>query len=367
MAKVTSHNISRRKNGWFLNVRYDDDTRKQLKAESLAHAHERLREVLTADEKAKPSTAPVLTIADAWESLEKYYAGLQFPDSHMSQLRDVVDYFGSQQDITAIGFLDVEKFQTYLLENVGNSPSTVNAKVSKIKKMREMAVRAGATSLPPLPKNVPLQHVHKDLWKPEVFQAVCDDLTTRGEKKVVDMLVFLHEMGCRHSEAYRLRSGDVDLRKGTVHFFKPNPDHKNQNRILPMTAAAIDAVSDHLSAGKRQYVWRFAADQKRSHVYLYHQVDRSLQRFGIKKKRPIHTLRDTCLSRLGQAGCTAFEIMQWSGHKDLKSVALYVQMDMSRLEKMRSILSESAPLSTGSTQHAVDLRQVAGKLQQPHS
>ena len=133
-----------------------------------------------------------------------------------------------------------------------------------------------------------------------------------------------------------------------------------------MTAAAIDAVSDHLSAGKRQYVWRFAADQKRSHVYLYHQVDRSLQRFGIKKKRPIHTLRDTCLSRLGQAGCTAFEIMQWSGHKDLKSVALYVQMDMSRLEKMRSILSESAPLPTAFTQHAVDLRQVAGKLQQPH-
>ena len=82
---------------------------------------------------------------------------------------------------------------------------------------------------------------------------------------------------------------------------------------------------------------------------LFRSVRRSLERVGVHKTRPIHTLRDTCLSRLGQAGCTGFEIMQWSGHKDLKSVAIYVQMDMSRLDKMKTLLSEPSCTPTPTT------------------
>jgi integrase len=38
-----------------------------------------------------------------------------------------------------------------------------------------------------------------------------------------------------------------------------------------------------------------------------------------------HGLRKLCLTRLAEAGCTAFEIASISGHKDLREVQLYVE------------------------------------------
>ncbi len=149
-----------------------------------------------------------------------------------------------------------------------------------------------------------------------------------------------------------------------MHFFKEKPDHKNQNRRLPLTPQALDVISDYVGKDRHAPVWRFAGNRRSSLNIFEQQVRRSLERVGVHKTRPIHTLRDTCLSRLGQAGCTGFEIMQWSGHKDLKSVAIYVQMDMSRLDRMKTLLTETTSTPTVFTDSSVDLRQVVGNLQQ---
>ena len=201
----------------------------------------------------------VYTIKDAWPQLVAYYERLQDYQSSVAQCRMVADYFGPTRRIDAITFADVEEFQNHLLTVVGNKPSTVNAKIAKLRLMRQLAIRNGATNMPPMPANVTAKHVKKALW----------------------------------------------------------------------------------TADEQQPVWHFAPQRRASLNIFEQQVRRSLHAAGLKKRRPIHTLRDTCLSRLGQAGCTGFEIMQWSGHKDLKSVAIYVQMDTSRLDRMKSLLAET--------------------------
>jgi len=364
MAKVQNHNISRRKTGWVLNVVYDDGTRRQLSCDSQGHARERLQGLLEASAQAKPGRKNVFTIEDAWPKLEQHYARMENRPSSMAQCRDVMAYFGKTRPIDEISYTDVEEYQTYLLEKVGNSPSTVNAKVAKIRRMRELAVRAGVDSLPPMPGNIPLNFINKALWTADELQAVVADLSLRGLVKHAHLVLFLYEMGCRHSEAFRLTARDIDLQQGTVHFFKEKPDHKNQNRRLPLTPQALDVISNYVGKNRRDAVWQFASDRRTSLNIFCLQVRRSLERVGIDKRRPIHTLRDTCLSRLGQAGCTGFEIMQWSGHKDLRSVQIYVQMDMSRLSKMKTLLTETTSTPTVFTDTSVDLRQVVGNLQQ---
>lgn len=364
MARVFSHKISRRSSGWVVNLVYDDGKRRQLSCNSQQHARERLREVLDESAAAAPGRRNAFTLRDCWPQLVDYYESHNNPQSAISQCRDVMDFFGKDMPVDEIGYNDVERYQRHLLDNVGNTPSTVNAKVAKIRRMRELAIRAGVHSLPPIPGNVSLRHVNKSLWTPGELQLVVGDLSLRGLVKHAHLLLFLYEMGCRHSEAHRLTSKDVDLVQGTVHFFKPKPDHKNQNRRLPLTPQAVTAISDYVGKGN-QPIWHFAGDCRKSHNVFDQHVRRSIERCGLNKSRPIHTLRDTCLSRLGQAGCTGFEIMQWSGHKDLKSVSIYVQMDVSRLDRMKQLLSETTTAPTVFTDSSVDLRQVVCNLQQP--
>ena len=85
-------------------------------------------------------------------------------------------------------YVAVEEYQRHLLENVGNSPSTVNAKVAKIRRMRELAVRAGVDALPPMPGNIPLNHINKALWTADELQAVVGDLSLRGLVKHAHIL-----------------------------------------------------------------------------------------------------------------------------------------------------------------------------------
>ena len=248
------------------------------------------------------------TIKDAWPQLVAYYERLQDYQSSVAQCRMVADYFGPTRRIDAITFADVEEFQNHLLTVVGNKPSTVNAKVAKLRLMRQLAIRNGATNMPPMPANVTAKHVKKALWTADELQAVVADLLRRDLQKHAHLLLFLYEMGCRHSEAYRLTAKDIDLQQGTVHFFKPEPDHKNQNRRLPLTPQALQVVEQYATADEHQPVWHFAPQRRASLNIFEQQVRRSLHAAGLKKQRPIHTLRDTCLSRLGQAGCTGFEI-----------------------------------------------------------
>ena len=239
MATVTKHSISRRKSGWVVNVVYDDGTRRQLSCSSQAHARERLQQLLADSAAAKPGRRNVFTIGDAWPQLVTYFERLENPASSIAQCRDVMTYFGKTKPIDEIQFTEVEEYQRHLLEKVGNSPSTVNAKVAKIRRMRELAVRAGVDALPPMPGNIPLNHINKALWTADELQAVVGDMSLRGLVKHAHLLLFLYEMGCRHSEAYRLTAKDIDLRQGTVHFFKEKPDHKNQNRRLPLTPCPL--------------------------------------------------------------------------------------------------------------------------------
>ena len=104
--------------------------------------------------------------------------------------------------------------------------------------------------------NIPLNHINKALWTADELQAVVGDLSLRGLVKHAHLLLFLYEMGCRHSEAYRLTAKDIDLRQGTVHFFKEKPDHKNQNRQA--AAHAPGARRDQRLRRQRQARWCLA-------------------------------------------------------------------------------------------------------------
>ena len=159
MAKITRHAIAERSTGWVLNLYYEDGSRRQLSCKSQAHAMQRLQE-------AAAAPTAEFTLRQAYAKAKDHYAKLQNQQSPLGQFREVMAHFGPDTAVSAVGYAAVKDFQDKLTK-AGNSPSTVNAKVAKIRLAREFAVQAGDETMPPIPSNVPLNFVEKDLWTPE--------------------------------------------------------------------------------------------------------------------------------------------------------------------------------------------------------
>ena len=146
------------------------------------------------------------------------------------------------------------------------------------------------------------------------------------------MLVFMGEMGCRFSEAARLKGSDVDLDKQTVRFFKPTKDNKEGNRLLRLTPRAAEAIDPFIPPMPRMRVWTL------KHGQLEYQIKKAMAQCGIEMPRPLHTLRHTVGSRLGNAGRSTLEIGAWLGHRSPQSCERYVHMKSEELTRCYEVL-----------------------------
>jgi integrase len=86
----------------------------------------------------------------------------------------------------------------------------------------------------------------------------------------------------------------------------------------------VDALSAMKVVGSATYLvtprgGAFTAD------YLSERMRTWCAAAGLPDETASHGLRKLCLMRLAEAGCTAFEIMSISGHKNLKEVQRYVE------------------------------------------
>jgi integrase len=89
---------------------------------------------------------------------------------------------------------------------------------------------------PRLPDSLPIQPARDRVVSPReqeafiaYFQAIC-------EPEAADMFTFLIDVGCRWSEAERMQSGEVDVKRRCVYF----PKTKNgRPRTVPLTGHAL--------------------------------------------------------------------------------------------------------------------------------
>ena len=325
--------ISRRASGWVVNLRIGGK-RRQLSAKTKAEAQQRLAEALQQPRMAAVAVGPFTLHQALRKAIETEWDGSK-PDhrSAVSMAEQILEFFGPSTAVVDITYQDAERLIAWGKAR-NNQPSTINNRLTRLRKLQEMALKfGGATNVPRLPKNLKLKNIQLQTYDPDQIKRVAACMYGRGKHDEARLFVFMTEMGCRFSEAMRLKGKDIDLERSTVTFFKAVQDNKNGNRLLRLTPRALEMVQQQMPPLPSQKLWLLKYDT------FYKLVVASLEEMNISMPRPIHTARHTCGSKLGRAGLGDFEIRDWLGHSSTQTTNRYVHLDASALDRCWEVLS----------------------------
>jgi len=328
--------------GWIVDVTVNGK-RRQLKASTKAEAAARLalaiEQATPAEEQAAAKPAG-FTIAQARElSLRVRWAGTAYERTAGIYSLTWVNFMGAHHQLEAVGPLDVDRFRQHWLAQ-GNSPATVNHKVSALKAMRQDAMERGLIDqLPPLPKQLKIENRRERVLSDGEVAAFCAYFEAICQPVAANLFVFLVETGCRWGEAERLQLRDIDLSANCVTFWKTKG---KTPRTTPLTRRAVDCLLPHLPAMTTHRIWPFSYDQ--------------FERLFIKAKAALglghdvglvlHSCRHTCASRLAREGVSLPKIMAWGGWKTLSAVERYMHVDVASLGQAVDALNERSGRST---------------------
>lgn len=320
--------------GWIADVNLGGQRRTgraPTKAEALRRKKELLEQLLA--ETSAAASPKAFTMAEARNlALATTWRGTAYERTAAIYSQAAVDHWGPQAPVSAVSVPTVEDWRGKLLAG-GNTPATVNRKLSAIRTMLRCSVEHGyLLALPTLPKQLK-PGGHKDrVISDEERDRLCAWFTQAGQPAAADLLVFLLESCCRWGEAERLRGQDVDLGRARVTFWQTK---SGKPRSVPLTWRAIGALGPHLPAVRSHRVW----------PYTYGQFSDLLARAvaGVGIAEPgltIHTTRHTCASKLASRGVSLHKLMSFGGWTSLQAVQRYLHLHTDALAVCVAALEE---------------------------
>lgn len=132
-----------------------------------------------------------------------------------------------------------------------------------------------------------------------------------------DLFVFLVDVGCRLSQAFKVRWSDLEVDEGTtfVRFWRSGEQKGGKQRTTPCTARVTAILGERKALGwegpfarlrkrRAQALW----DHAKAGTHLAHEPD-----------CVIHSLRHTCATRLLRATRDIKLVQEWLGHTALKT------------------------------------------------
>jgi len=305
--------------------------RAPTKAEALRRKRELLEELLRESTAAAPAAA--FTMAEARElALATRWAGCAYERVAGIYSRQAVEWFGPTTPLQEITAPKVESWRQSLLAG-GNTPATVNRKVSAIRTMLQAAIEHGhLLGMPSLPRQLRAGGHKERVIEDHERDALCQWFIQAGQPAAADLLVFLLESCCRWGEAERLRGQDVDLAKARVTFWQTK---NGRPRSVPLTRRAIDALGPHLPAVRSHRVWPYSYRQFRA------LLERAKGGTGIEDAAlTIHTTRHTCASKLASRGVSLVQISTFGGWSSLAAVQRYLHLHVDSLASCVAALED---------------------------
>jgi len=240
----------------------------------------------------------------------------------------VAELIGAERPCVAATAREVEKARRALAGR-GLAPSTVNRYMAAFRGALSAARDAGWIEEVPTfcwsKEPPPRERVLSDAEEIALLEALEDDPPHRA------LVVFLLDVGCRVSEALRLRWANVELTETTGRQSRVTfRDTKNgSSRTVPLTERARYACQLRHTQGP------FFGQTVHT---LRHAFDQAKSRAGLEPGLSPHALRHTCATRLVSRGVSLPVVQRWLGHKDIQTTMRYEHADMSALERAVEVL-----------------------------
>ena len=218
---------------------------------------------------------------------------------------------------------DILDQYTIQLERSGNSPGTINRKMSVVSKVLKHAYRReDLDRLPYIPRQG--EPPSRFRWYTEDEQRlILEACRSNNNPEFFRLIVILFDTGMRISEALGLTQDNVMLDEKVIVLHEG--ETKNDGaRSIPMTNR-VHTLLSQVDTNNWYFRMNYDAACKE-----WHQVRSSI---GMGKGDIMHAMRHTFCSRLSQNGTDLRTIQELAGHKDLSTTQRYTHLNTRKLSE----------------------------------
>ena len=247
-----------------------------------------------------------------------------------------------------IDFVFIRSWIALLMEE-GNSPRTVNRKISTLKSYFRYLLKMGKISHnpslkitgPKMRKKLPvfIEEKSMDLFvtefgNPKTFEESRDRL-------VVEMF---YATGIRRAELIGLKVSDVDLEGRLIKVL----GKRNKERLVPLHNSLIPLIDSYLSYKQKAidsplqeaYFFLTIKGKKMYPKLVYRIVNNYLSRVSTQKKKSPHVLRHTFATHMLNHGADLNAVKELLGHANLAATQIYTH---NTIEKLKDIYKLAHP------------------------
>ena len=237
---------------------------------------------------------------------------------------------------TPLASIDTEKVDDFImhLQSKGNSPSTINSKLSTLSKCIRFAHDRGYIKVKPKIERPKVSNNARLRFLSEDEEATI--IETLNGSDFTDFFVWSIDTGLRPSESRNLHQRNIrkDDALGWVVDVKIVKDVAGTTlpRTLPLTDRAVEAFNR-----LNDQVYPFARFTK---AEIRKQWDWVRGVLGNTEKEFVFYLtRHTCASRLVQRGVDITIVQKWMGHKNIQTTMIYAKLIPANLLDARQALN----------------------------
>lgn len=247
-----------------------------------------------------------------------------------------------------IDFVFIRSWIALLMEE-GNSPRTVNRKISTLKSYFRYLLKMGKISHnpslkitgPKMRKKLPvfIEEKSMDLFvtefgNPKTFEEARDRL-------VVEMF---YATGIRRAELIGLKVVDVDMDGQLIKVL----GKRNKERLVPLHNSLIPLINSYLSYKQKTidlplqeaHFFLTIKGKKMYPKLVYRIVNNYLSRVSTQKKKSPHVLRHTFATHMLNHGADLNAVKELLGHANLAATQIYTH---NTIEKLKDIYKLAHP------------------------
>lgn len=233
-----------------------------------------------------------------------------------------------------------------LLLEEGNSPTTINRKISSLKSLYKFLLKNNIVQKNPLLKVVipktskRLPVFINETEVTQLFSKVSFNNDFEGcRDKLILELFYLS--GIRLSELVNLKINDINTYNLTVKVL----GKRNKERIIPITQQFVDNFKIYLNyreeiTHKSNYIFLTEKGNKIYEKLVYRLVNKYLSLVTTADKKSPHVIRHTFATHMLNNGADLNTIKEILGHSSLSATQVYTH---NTIEKLKNIYQQAHP------------------------
>jgi integrase/recombinase XerC len=274
------------------------------------------------------------------------------PHTHAAYARDLglfVEFMVDRYALTAVqavGHIHIRAWTVHLL-GLGNSPRSINRRLSCLKTYFRFVKREGLLTddpmrkvvSPKVPRRLPVSVPESGMRL--ALEALSDGTDFQGLRDRL-MLEMLYGAGLRRAELSGLRMGDIDEDRGLLRVMGKG----GKVRMVPLGPWLIRLLrlymevrsSTHPGAADRVFLSNAGTPMTGSGVYYV--VRKHLSVLGNLEQRSPHVLRHAFATHLSEKGAPLNDIKTLLGHSSLAATQVYLH---NSIERLKSVYRQAHP------------------------